>query len=107
MIWVLIGVVLSYFLHRRLFKIKEETGRETYPNLSAFGLTSLFAIIGWFAHPVFSFVGTVVEAIGNLVGAIPTFGLQVALAARIDLSRVPAGSSGSSMTAAPRPGSPS
>ena len=81
MIWVLIGVVLSYFLHRRLFKIKEETGRETYPNLSAFGLTSLFAIIGWFAHPVFSFVGTVVEAIGNLVGAIPTFGFQLALAA--------------------------
>ncbi|MBT8249943.1 MAG: ABC transporter permease subunit, partial [Acidimicrobiia bacterium] len=81
MIWVLIGVVASYFLHKRLFTIKEETGRETYPNLSAFGLTSAFAIIGWFAHPVFSFVGTVVEAIGNLVGAIPTFGLQIALAA--------------------------
>ncbi|NNF09623.1 MAG: ABC transporter permease subunit [Acidimicrobiia bacterium] len=80
MIWVLIGAVLGYFLHRRQFRIKEETGRETYPNLSAFGVILVFAIIGWFAHPIFGFVGTIVEAIGNLVGAIPTFALQVVLA---------------------------
>ena len=81
MIFVIIGAVLGYFVHKRQFKIKEETGRETYPNLSAFGITLVFAIVGWFAHPVFSFVGVIVEAIGSGIDAVPTFALQIVLAA--------------------------
>lgn len=81
MIWVLIGVVIAYFVHKRQFRIKEETGRETYPNLSAFLITMLFAVVGWFGHPLFSWVGHVAEAIGNVIGAIPTIALQLALAA--------------------------
>ena len=79
-IWLIIGGVLGFIVHRRRFKIKEETGRETYPNLSAFGVFLAFAIVGWFAHPVFSFVGHIAEFIGAIIGAIPTIGLQVALA---------------------------
>ena len=79
-IWLIIGAVLGYFVHRRNFKIKEETGRETYPNLAAFGVVLVFAIIGWFAHPVWGFLGSILDAIGDLIGSIPTFGLQVVLA---------------------------
>jgi len=80
-IWLIIGFVAAFFLHRRLFKVKEETGRDTYPNLSSFGVFMVFAIIGWFAHPVWGFIGSIMDSIGNLIGSIPTSALQVVLAA--------------------------
>ncbi len=80
-IWLLIGAVAGYFVHKRQFRIKETTGQETYPNLSALGVLLVFAVIGWFAHPVFSFVGHGAEFIATIIGAIPTIGLQIALAA--------------------------
>ncbi|MDH3540659.1 MAG: ABC transporter permease subunit [Acidimicrobiia bacterium] len=80
-IWLIIGAVGGYFLHKRQFRIKESTGREMYPNLSALGVLLVFAIIGWFLHPVFSFVGHIAEFIATIIGAIPTIGLQLVLAA--------------------------
>ncbi|MGI9648917.1 MAG: ABC transporter permease subunit [Acidimicrobiia bacterium] len=80
MIWLAIGFTAGYFLHRRNFRIKEETGKETYPNLSAFAVFMVFAIIGWFAHPIFGFLGTILDTIGDLIGSIPTIALQVVLA---------------------------
>lgn len=79
-IWLIIGGVLAYFVHKRRFREKEETGRETYPNLSAFGIFLAFAVVGWFLHPVWSWFGHVAEFLGSLIGAIPTFAFQVALA---------------------------
>jgi len=80
MIFIIVGAIGGYYLHRHRFKIKEETGRETYPNLSALGVVTVFGIIGWFIHPVLGFVGHIAEFFGTVVGAIPTIGLQLALA---------------------------
>ena len=81
LIWVAIGAVVAYYAHKRLFRIKEETGRDTRPVLSAFGIVLVAGIIGWFAHPVWGWLGHVFEFLGDLVGNIPTIGLQILLAA--------------------------
>ena len=57
MIWVAIGGVVAYFAHKRLFRIKEETGRSTHPNLTATGIVLAAAVIGWFLHPVWGWLG--------------------------------------------------
>ncbi len=81
MIWVAIGGVVAYYAHKRLFRIKEETGRTTHPNLAAAGIVLAAAVIGWFAHPVWGWLGHVFEFLGDVIGNIPTIGLQLALAA--------------------------
>jgi His/Glu/Gln/Arg/opine family amino acid ABC transporter permease subunit len=81
LVFVILGAIAGYFVHKRLFKKREEEGGETYPNLSAFGVLLAFSVVGWFAHPMFSWLGHVFEFLGDVVGAIPTIGLQLALAA--------------------------
>jgi len=81
MIWMVIGGVVAYFVHKRLFRIKEETGRDTRPILVAVGIILAAAVIGWFAHPVWGWLGNVFEFFGDVIGGIPTIALQLALAA--------------------------
>jgi His/Glu/Gln/Arg/opine family amino acid ABC transporter permease subunit len=81
LIWVAIGGVVAYYAHKRLFRIREETGRSTRPNLSAAGIVLAAAIIGWFAHPVWGWLGHVFEFLGDVIGSIPTIALQLGLAA--------------------------
>ena len=81
LIFLIAGAVAGYFVHKRLFKKREDEGGETYPNLKAFGVFMGFAVVGWFIHPVFSWVGHVFEFLGDVVGGIPTIALQLALAA--------------------------
>ena len=81
MIWMVIGGVVAYFVHKRLFRIREETGRDTRPILVAVGIILAAAVIGWFAHPVWGWLGNVFEFFGDVIGGIPTIALQLALAA--------------------------
>lgn len=80
LIWVLIGAVAGFFVHRRLFRQREDEGRETYPNLSALGVLLVFAVIGWFAHPVWGWLGGVFDAIGGAFTDLPTMVYQLVFA---------------------------
>ncbi len=81
LVWVIIGAVAGFFLRRRLVRQREEQGAETYPDLKAFGVLVLFGVIGWFAHPVWAWLGDVFDAIGGFITDIPTIVFQLVFAA--------------------------
>ncbi|MDH3731833.1 MAG: ABC transporter permease subunit, partial [Acidimicrobiia bacterium] len=81
MVFVIAGIVASVFVHRRLLDRKLKTGQETRPNLMAFGTVVLFAAVGWFAHPLVGFIGNIMAGIANAIDALPTFVMQLVLAA--------------------------
>ncbi len=80
MIWIIIGAVVGRFLYKNRAAHKEETGQESYPLSFFTASVVVFGIIGWFAHPVWGWLGDVFDAIGGVVTDIPTFALQLVLA---------------------------
>lgn len=81
LIFLAIGGIGALFVYRWRMRLKEAEGRETYAISWAIGTVALAALIGWFAHPIFSFIGPVWEAIADVFGAIPVVVLQIVLAA--------------------------
>lgn len=77
---VLIGVAASIWVYRRRFRLKEERGDETYALTWGTLTVVLFAIIGWFVHPLMGFLGVLWGALSDVFGNIPTWGIQTALA---------------------------
>ncbi|NNK91727.1 MAG: ABC transporter permease subunit, partial [Acidimicrobiia bacterium] len=57
-----------------------EEGRETHPIASGLGFVALFAFIGWFAHPIFGFLGSVFHGIASFIDAWPAFSIPLILA---------------------------
>jgi His/Glu/Gln/Arg/opine family amino acid ABC transporter permease subunit len=80
MVWVLIGAGVGIFLYKKRAAMKEATGAESYPLSFFSGSVMLFAVIGWFAHPIWGWLGDVFDAIGGVVADIPTLALQLVLA---------------------------
>ena len=81
--WVivlLIGLVVANFVRKRRIAQQDATGEESYPILTAFGLMVVVAIIGWFIHPIFGWVGNIFEALSSLVSSVPESVLQVVIA---------------------------
>jgi general L-amino acid transport system permease protein len=78
-------VGVGVFAARRVFawrmKVKEETGAEAYSFSYAFGTLFVFALVGWLAHPIMGFLGWILGAVSSIFGALPTFVVQVVLAA--------------------------
>ncbi len=104
--WLLImigGFYLARKVARTRRKYQEDTGEDGHPGL--FGLLTILgvAIVGWFVHPLLSFLSILWDGIGNLIGAVPAAtvslliaGLAVAGAAIwikrfLDTKRTPAG----------------
>ena len=80
LVLIAIGAVAAYFVHRRYARIQEEQGGETYAYTKAIATLLAFAVVGWFVHPVMSWVGVIWDAISDVLGAIPTGLLQAVLA---------------------------
>jgi len=80
MVFVIAGIVLSFFVHRRLLDRKLKTGHETRPNLMALLTVVGFAVVGWFIHPVVGFLGPIFGGIASAIDAIPTILVQAVLA---------------------------
>jgi len=75
-----LGVVASIYVYKWRIRIKEAEGRETYA-LSWGTLTVVvFAIIGWWAHPITGFLGPIFGAIAGVLDGTPTFLVQIILA---------------------------
>ena len=81
MVFLIIGAVAAFYVHRYYFRKKEAEGGETYAYTKALATFAVFAIVGWFAHPVVFWVGAIWDGISSIFGAIPTWLLQVLLAA--------------------------
>lgn len=79
LVWLLIGAVVGHFVRKNRRQVQDETGRETYPNAVFLGVIAVFGVIGWFAHPIFSWVGGIFDAIAKVIDAIPQPVMQLAL----------------------------
>ena len=78
-VWLLIGAVVGYFVRKQRQQVQDETGAETYPNGVFLGVVAIFGVIGWFLHPIFSWVGGIFDAIADVIDAIPQPLMQAAL----------------------------
>ena len=77
---VLIGVVIARVVFKRLATRREETGDQTNAGAWATGIVAVFAIVGWWIHPVFGWLGSIFDALSDAVGAIPQGAVQIAAA---------------------------
>ena len=75
-----IGAVVAHFVYRRLSDQREQTGTQTNAGAWATGIIAVFAIVGWWIHPVFGWLGSVLGALSDAVGAIPQWAVQLAAA---------------------------
>jgi len=102
-VFVMIGVAVGVAVRRRRQRRQDDTGRDTYPILSLFAVVALFAVSGWWLHPIFGWLGSVFSAISDGIAGVPHQAVQaavsiaaIALAAlwikrHIDRLRTPAG----------------
>ena len=81
LVFVLIGLIAARFVYRARAKLRETTGDEAKELTWAFTTLVLIALIGWFLHPIFGFVGSVFDIFPELVTAIPVLALQLVIAA--------------------------
>ena len=75
-----IGAAVAHFVYRRLSAQREQTGAQTNAGAWATGIIAVFAIVGWWIHPVFGWLGSVFGAVSDAVGAIPQWAVQLAAA---------------------------
>ncbi len=78
--WILLGFIAARFVHHWRARVQDETGRPGYAILSAIGTVLLFAVVGWYAHPVWQWLGAPIEAVSRGAAAIPPVVLQILLA---------------------------
>jgi general L-amino acid transport system permease protein len=79
--FLVVGGIAAYFVYRWRMRLKEERGAETYAVTWGNLTFLLFALVGWFIHPVVSWLGSIWSAIADVFGAIPTALLQIVLVA--------------------------
>jgi general L-amino acid transport system permease protein len=79
--FMIVGIVASIFVYKWRIRIKEAEGRETYALTWGTLTVVVFAVAGWFLHPVMGFFGPIFGWIADLLDAIPTLVVQVILAA--------------------------
>ncbi len=80
MIIVAIGLAAARWVSKKRHEVQDETGQVTYPVLSAFGVLLAFAVVGWFTHPIFGWVGDAIFApIRDLIDGTPEVLVQVLL----------------------------
>ncbi len=77
---LLLGVVAAVVVYRIRFRQKEEFGSETYALSWAFGTFFVFAVVGWFIHPIMGFLGVIWGALSDVFDALPTIVMQAVLA---------------------------
>jgi general L-amino acid transport system permease protein len=81
LVFLAVGAVAGYLVHRYYLNKQLREGGETYAYTKGIAVVVVIAVVGWFIHPVVSFVGALWDAISSFFGAIPTGVLQALLAA--------------------------
>ena len=77
---MVIGAVVARIVFRRLATRREMTGEQTQAGAWATGAIAAFAIVGWFVHPIFGWLGSPIRSLSDAVGKIPQGVVQLAAA---------------------------
>ena len=80
LVFVIAGIIVGRYVSRWRHRVQEETGKTTYPVLSWFLTVLLFAIIGWFAWPLLSFLSPVFHALADFFANVPPILYSIAIA---------------------------
>lgn len=77
--FLLIGAVIARFVFKNRVAVREATGADTKAGFVAGGVFLVVAVIGWFAHPVFGFLGGIFQAVSDVWAEIPQVAVQILL----------------------------
>lgn len=78
--FVLIGFIVSRYVARWRKRIQEDTGQPAHSGWYALATVGIFAVIGWFAWPVLSFMEPVFTAIADFIDGIPAIRVPILIA---------------------------
>ena len=73
------GWLIGSYIKRRQDRRHDATGQDTYPVASLVGVLALFGAVGWFAHPIFGWVGAIFDFIGDGFSRLTPVVVQVVL----------------------------
>ena len=79
LIFIAAGVLVGWLVKRRQDRHHDATGQDTYPVASFAGVLAVFALVGWFAHPIFGWVGAIFDFIGDGFSSLTPAIVQVVL----------------------------
>ena len=79
-VFLLIGFFIARFVRRRLVAKREATGANTHAAIIPLVIFLAIAVVGWFAHPVFGFLGGIFQAISDIWAEIPQIAMQLLFA---------------------------
>jgi len=80
LVFVIAGIIVGRYVSRWRHRVQEETGKTTYPVLFWLGTVLLFAVVGWFAWPLLSFMAPVFRAIAEFFEGLPAIVYPIAVA---------------------------
>ncbi len=80
LVFVVVGIVVGRYVARWRHRIQEDTGQPSYPVTFWLLTVLLFAVIGWFAWPVLTFLSPVFHWIADLVAGLPPILVPIVLA---------------------------
>jgi general L-amino acid transport system permease protein len=80
-VFVVAGIVVGHYVSRWRHRLQEDTGNPSYPATWRFATVLVFAIIGWFAWPLLSFLSPMWHWIADLVAKIPPLVVPIVVAA--------------------------
>ncbi len=78
--FVLVGLAVGMFVAKKRRKYQEDTGNPGHGGRYLAGIILVFAIIGWFAAPLLSFLDPVFTGIGDLIESIPAVVIPIIIA---------------------------
>lgn len=79
LIVMLIGFVVARFVYKNRVAAQEATGNDSYAGLVGLGVLAVFALIGWFVHPIFGFLNGPLQGISDAIGGVPQVVVQIGL----------------------------
>lgn len=81
LVFVIAGIVVGRYVSRWRHRVQEETGKMSYPGTFWLLTVVLFAVVGWFAWPVLSFLSPVFHWVADLVANLPPMIVPIVVAA--------------------------
>ncbi|MCY4068063.1 MAG: ABC transporter permease subunit [Acidimicrobiaceae bacterium] len=81
LIFLLIGAAVGLWVKRRRSQRHDVIGRDTYPVASFVAVVAAFALAGWFAHPIFGWVGGIFDFIASVLDALTQQLVQLLISA--------------------------
>lgn len=80
LVFVIVGFFVGRYVAQRRRKHQEDTGQPGHGGRYWFGIVLLFAVLGWFAWPVLSFLQPVFEALESLADGLPPIIIPIIIA---------------------------